>query len=197
MPKVTDEYRAARRDEIANAAMEAFRRKGFQATSMADIMEQAGLSAGAIYNQYKGKAEIVHEVARRLSGLRLEDVSRLALTEPMPPPAELVRTLVSAVQENIGDARILVQVWGEAVTDPEVAEVTGRVFTNLINAYSSYLTQWHVRVKGVASDEAARLGATQAPLVMSAIQGFFIQSALMPGFSSEAYLASMDAHLPR
>ena len=52
MPKVTDEYRIAKREEIADAALRAFRRKGFQGASMADIIAESGLSAGAIYGHF-------------------------------------------------------------------------------------------------------------------------------------------------
>ena len=55
MPKVSEEYRTARRSEIARAALRCFARKGFDATSMADIIAESGLSAGAIYGHYKSK----------------------------------------------------------------------------------------------------------------------------------------------
>ena len=87
MPKVTDEYRAARRDEIVDAALAAFRRKGFQAASMADIIAESGQSAGAIYGHFKGKSEIVLEVATRVVGERVDDVQRLGEGERLVPPA--------------------------------------------------------------------------------------------------------------
>ncbi len=86
MPKVTEEYRVARRDEIADAALRAFRRKGFQATSMAEIIAESGLSAGAIYGHYPSKDAIIVDVASRVVGNRILDVERLARTEPLAPP---------------------------------------------------------------------------------------------------------------
>ncbi|WP_456846025.1 TetR/AcrR family transcriptional regulator, partial [Cellulomonas sp. P5_C6] len=74
MPKVTEEYRVARRDEIADAALRAFRRKGFQATSMAEIIAESGLSAGAIYGHYPSKSAIVVDVASRVIGVRVRDI---------------------------------------------------------------------------------------------------------------------------
>ena len=49
MPKVSEQHREARRDQIVDAALRCFSRKGFQRTSMADIIAESGLSAGAIY----------------------------------------------------------------------------------------------------------------------------------------------------
>ncbi|MGH3359366.1 MAG: TetR family transcriptional regulator, partial [Nocardioidaceae bacterium] len=49
MPKVSDAHRAARREQILDAAMSRFAVNGFQATGMADVIATAGLSAGAVY----------------------------------------------------------------------------------------------------------------------------------------------------
>ena len=49
MPKVTDEYRVARRDEIIDVAIRCFLRQGYARTSVADLVAESGLSAGAIY----------------------------------------------------------------------------------------------------------------------------------------------------
>ena len=49
MPKVSQEHRDARRAQILRAAAACFERKGYQRTTMADIIRESGLSAGAIY----------------------------------------------------------------------------------------------------------------------------------------------------
>ena len=77
MPKVTDEYRIAKREEIADAALRAFRRKGFQGASMADIIAESGLSAGAIYGHFASKGDIILDVATRVVGARVDDVQQL------------------------------------------------------------------------------------------------------------------------
>ena len=122
VPKVTEEYRVARRDEIADAALRAFRRKGFQATSMAEIIAESGLSAGAIYGHYASKDAIIVDVASRVVGNRIHDVEHLARTEPLaaaahPPP----RADRAACSTRSAAPAIMLQLWGEGVTDPEVA----------------------------------------------------------------------------
>ena len=42
-----------RTQEIMDAAMQVFVKKGFTDTSMSDIMNQTGLSKGAIYHHYQ------------------------------------------------------------------------------------------------------------------------------------------------
>lgn len=58
-PKVREDYRDARRAQILDAAAECFLNKGFYRTTMQDIFEASGLSAGAVYNYFAGKDEIV------------------------------------------------------------------------------------------------------------------------------------------
>ena len=66
MPKVTEAYRTARRDEIIESALRCFAAKGYQRTSMADIIDESGLSAGAIYGHFSGKKELFSAVAGRV-----------------------------------------------------------------------------------------------------------------------------------
>ena len=197
MPKVTDEYRASRRDEITAAAMRAFHRKGFQATSMADIIAESGLSAGAIYGHFKSKSEIILEVSTKIIGARLGEVEELAARDPMPPPAELVRVLMGGMLHDIGRPAMLVQVWGESMTDPLIHELANRVMTRLRGVYTGYIALWHERQHGLSPDAAAALADEQVVLFLASAQGFIIQSALFDDFDSEAFLTSIEKYLPR
>ena len=49
MPKIAEETRAARRDQIVAAALACFARTGYHATTMADVAAQAGVSKGTPY----------------------------------------------------------------------------------------------------------------------------------------------------
>jgi AcrR family transcriptional regulator len=49
MPKVSQEHLERRRQQILEAATECFARQGFRGTSMQDIFDASGLSAGAVY----------------------------------------------------------------------------------------------------------------------------------------------------
>jgi AcrR family transcriptional regulator len=57
---VSDEDKSQRRDEIMAAAKEVFARKGFHATTIADIAKQAGLAYGLIYWYFDSKDELFH-----------------------------------------------------------------------------------------------------------------------------------------
>lgn len=196
MPKVTEQYRVARRDEIADAALRAFRRKGFQATSMAEIIAEAGLSAGAIYGHFPSKSAIVVDVATRVVGSRVDAVQHLADTGLLPPPA-IPRLLIAGMRQEIGDPAVLVQLWGEAVTEPELRALVLDVIQRLRDALTSYVSTWHQRTHGTSPDDAAVLAAEQVPLLLSTVQGYVVQSSVLPDFDPEAYLAAVEKYLPR
>ena len=194
---MTDAYRAAKRDEIVAAALAAFRRKGFQATSMADIIAESGLSAGAIYGHFRGKAEIVLEVATRVVGERVHDVQRLGEGDQLVPPSRLLRVLVEGMTRDLGDPTIVVQIWGEAITDPKLRGLALATFQRLRGAVGDYVTLWHEREHGLPHEDAAAIAARQVPLFISAVQGYVLQRAIMPEFDGDAYFATLDEYLPR
>lgn len=197
MPRVTEEYRSARRDEIADAALRVFLRKGFRAASMADIIAESGRSAGAIYGYYASKSEIIHRTASRVVGARVLDVERLAAQDPLPVPAEVVRLLMTGVQHELRDPRILVQLWGEAMTDPALLDLAAGVVRRIRQAFEHYLAVWHRRANGLGEAEATVLAVEQAPLFVSACQGYIIQSGLFDDFDRDTYLDRLVRHLPR
>lgn len=197
MPKVTEEYRVARRDEIADAALRAFRRKGFQATSMAEIIAESGLSAGAIYGHYPSKSAIVVDVASRVIDTRIHDIEHLSDLTPMPPPPQLPRVLIAGMLGAMGSPRIMVQLWGEGMTDPEVGMLASGVIERLRATLITYISLWIQRAHGTPADEADVLAAEQVPLFIAAVQGYVVQASIVPTFDGEAYLAAVEKYLPQ
>ena len=52
MPKVTEAYKEKKRLEVLRTAEEVFIKKGYQHTTMTDIVEASGWSRGAVYTYY-------------------------------------------------------------------------------------------------------------------------------------------------
>lgn len=190
MPKVSDEHRESRRAQIIEAALRSFAEKGFQRTSMADIIAASGLSAGAIYLHFPGKREITLAASRQVLSRRLGELGRIGEGDGMPDPADAIRTLLTDLAEDIGDTRVLVQLWGEAVSDPAMLELVQEIFTQLQRAWTGYLTAWGT-ARGVP--DPASWAAATTPAVIALAQGFLLQGALVPGFDPDAYIASVRA----
>jgi AcrR family transcriptional regulator len=188
MPKVTDEHRASRREQITSAALACFARKGFQRTSMADIVAESGLSPGAIYLHFASKQEIALEVGRQVLSRRLGELDRLG--EDGLDPIDAMRVLLGAMVGDLVDTKVLVQLWGEATADPEIDVLVQEIFGELGEAWTRYLTGWGGR-HGVADPVA--WARQRVPAVLALAQGFFVQRALLTDFDPDAYFASIRA----
>ena len=90
MPKVTAAHRESRREQILLAAWKCFSSNGFHSTSMADVIREAGLSAGAVYLYFRSKDDIIVAVATQVC-VMLEGTIVLEGT-----PAELTRDRITA-----------------------------------------------------------------------------------------------------
>ena len=146
MPKVTEAHRTARRDEIIGAALRCFAAKGYQRTSMADVIEESGLSAGAIYGYFAGKQELFAAVAGRVLEARQGELeAQRAHGEPLAP-GQVMATLIDGMRrEPFG--HVIVQLWAEAAIDPEIGELVQAVL---------------LRVQGDRAAAARRVGVRRA-----------------------------------
>ncbi|MFD2444697.1 TetR/AcrR family transcriptional regulator [Bacillus sp. CGMCC 1.16607] len=61
-PIVSDSYKEKRKQEILESALICFAKKGFETSTVDDIVAQSGISKGAIYNYFKSKEEIYLEL---------------------------------------------------------------------------------------------------------------------------------------
>lgn len=187
MPRVTDAHRESRREQITAAAFACFAENGFQRTSMADIIRASGLSAGAIYLHFASKQEIALAVARRVLDRRIGELDALGASDSRDP-VDVLRLVLSAMIDEIVDARVLVQLWGEATTDPAMAALVREIFGTLRVAWVRYLTSWGAR-QGIA--EPADWAESAIPALLGIAQGFLLQRALVPGFDPDGYFASV------
>jgi TetR/AcrR family transcriptional regulator, transcriptional repressor of aconitase len=196
MPKVTEEHRVARRHEIARAALRLFARKGFQATSMSDIIAESGLSAGAIYGHYKSKDELIQTAISELLDLPLAGVDEAKHSTPMQAPGALVGVFLSRLEAGVGDLGILVQVWAQAAVDDAMREPTDRIGDRLRGVFEDYLREWYMREAGANATDADQGAREFAPLYVGMLQGFILQHTIFESFDEHAYLAGAAALLP-
>lgn len=124
MPKVSQEYRAQRRAHILAAARRCFVRDGFHGTSMQDLVDEAGISSGAVYRYFPSKDAVIEAIAAE----NLEHVVaviRQSVADGMPAEAAIgaVLEFVAARHTEDGFAAIALLVWSEALRNPALAEL--------------------------------------------------------------------------
>lgn len=122
MPKVSPEYRAQRRAHIMAAARRCFIRDGFHAASMHDLVEEAGMSSGAVYRYFPSKDAVIEAIAADNLDQVVAVIQR-SIDDGASPQAALAAVLefVTLRHDEDGFAAIAVLVWSEALRNSSLA----------------------------------------------------------------------------
>jgi AcrR family transcriptional regulator len=195
MPKVTDAHRAARRDEIIDAALRCFSERGIQRTSMADIIEASGLSAGAIYGHFAGKKELFAATAERVLSARTAELEELRHDGAVPSPGQLMATVLRGIDRE-PFSHVIVQLWGDAAADPEIRGLVQGVFARLRGVIEANLLAWAEANPDRIEGSPHAWASWVAPAVLGLGPGFLLQRAVIDGFDAEAYISAVAHLLP-
>ncbi|MEV4274629.1 TetR/AcrR family transcriptional regulator [Actinoplanes xinjiangensis] len=192
MPRVSEAHLAARRRQILDAAGRCFVRNGFHQTSMQDVIKEAGLSVGAFYRYFKSKNELITAIASEKITAVTGVLDALLALDPMPSIAEILERLlervdVAAVED--GSVRIAVQVWGEAVHDPEVAAVVAEIYGRVRDR--AVHTAERAQAAGQIPPDADPAGIGAA--LFGLVQGYILQRILLGGTDRQTYMNGVRA----
>ncbi len=177
MPKVDQDHLDARRKQIVDAARTRFTAHGFAGTSMADLVDESGLSTGAIYRYFKGKDEIVVAVCEEGSGAFPTTLTIEAVTEFL----EHVRTLA----RDEGHARLTAQIYAEAAVSPALAKVVRRQLDQLRSAIVALIPDRH-------GDEAGAIAEAFVALSSGYGQQLAVRGDLDPAPFARALIAIVE-----
>ncbi|MGO1261444.1 MAG: TetR/AcrR family transcriptional regulator [Bifidobacterium mongoliense] len=138
MPKVSQEFRDQQANRVLRAAQRCFAAGGFHATSMDQIIAEAGMSSSTVYRYFPaGKQALIHAVSSARIGPLLARLRELAHDEH-PPSLEVA---FASILQDIGapgaangpeaesdgpsrfdlSARLAVNAWAERARDPQLA----------------------------------------------------------------------------
>ncbi|GAA0817089.1 TetR/AcrR family transcriptional regulator [Spirilliplanes yamanashiensis] len=195
MPRVSDEHLAARRRQILDAARRCFLAKGLHATSMQDLVREAGLSVGAVYRYFRSKEDIVSAIADEVVG-SLDAALALDAARQPPTLAEAIEHVLRTVDKQLGPDGmfpIALQVWGESVTNPALGEIIAQRYATLRGRLHA------LAERAVATGElppGTDPGATAAAL-LSLVPGYALQRTLTGTPDLETYVAGVRTLLSR
>lgn len=196
MPKVTEQYAEARRQQIIDAAYRCLADKGFNETTMRDIYEEAGLSAGAVYHYFRSKDEII---AASLSFDYERSIGLFEAAKESDDPLRalgdllvfLFRGLKGAVA--LGASRVNVQGWSAALVSPPLRETVTRV----LNTYRDITTEIIMAAQAKGQLDRELSPGPLSNTLISLYYGLELQLALDPKFDTEAYAAAVRGVLER
>ncbi|MEV4516310.1 TetR/AcrR family transcriptional regulator [Dactylosporangium sp. NPDC049525] len=200
MPRVTAEYRASRRAELIAAATSLFAREGFHSTSMADITSESGWSSGAVYRYFRSKEELIGAVADTVLSGADEVFTRLLADGAAPSPARTVTAMVNgivdqklrALSPGLDPTRLAVQVWSEALRNPELSERTDQAYRRLRAHCAEVARRWQAAGRLPANAQPEHVGA----VMLGVVQGFLLQHLLVRDTTTAGYLGGVDALFP-
>lgn len=168
MPRVSAEHLAARRQQILAAARRCFVREGFHATSMQQVIAEAGLSVGAVYRYFPSKSDLIVGIAQQMADGIEAQLTKIA-DAPDRSLVEVMEGAVGVVDTNTGPDGILplaIQVWAEAQRDPALAAMLSQIYGDIVGVYQRIAARAIARGELPADADAAAVGPALAALVV-------------------------------
>ena len=192
MPKVSEQHLAARREQVLQAAWACFSRNGFHATTMADVIAESGLSAGAVYRYFDSKAALVRATADRALGEVGGTLAELLEADAAVHPVDVLERILGTVERLATSGptditRIALMAWAEGLRAPEIHEVTNRALTGLRGRVADLARG--ARAAGLlppGADPEAVASAT-----VSLVLGWVVQRHVAGVPDREAYVAAV------
>jgi TetR/AcrR family transcriptional regulator, transcriptional repressor of aconitase len=196
MPRITDERREARREQILEAARACLQEHGLEAVSMEMIIARSGLSTGAVYGYFKGKDQIISAVVTEGTTEMARDLAPV-LANPEPPPLpELVGQVLRAAagfgQHKKADIdRLLVSLhgWSHSQSDPELKAAARLSYSGLRRSFADTVR----RGQAARTFDATADPEAVAELLTSITLGFVAQRALAGTADVQAHVSALEA----
>jgi AcrR family transcriptional regulator len=109
------------RDRLVEAAIAVFVAQGYEGARVQDIARAAGLTTGAIYANYRGKADLLYDAISALAGAEVDALLSQTSGREVPDALEHLGAMLTRRPEN--RPALLLDAVAAARRDPEVAEL--------------------------------------------------------------------------
>jgi AcrR family transcriptional regulator len=194
VPRVTDEHRATRRRQITGAALRCVLREGFHKTTMADVIRESGMSAGAVYGYFKSKNEIIKALADLAIGSVATQIESLLRERPDIGPVDALELTLTRIMELAdmpeGDlTRVGLQTWAEALRDPEIHAIVAPRMREVRRLFGVVIRNNQQFGRIDASVDADEL----AGVMFALVPGFVVQRLMLGDTDRTTYVAALRA----
>ena len=194
MPKVSDEHRAARREQIIDAAIRCVGREGFHRTTMSHVIAESGLSSGAVYGYFRGKEDLIKAIAGRALGGFAELLHGIADGPDPVTPASALRAMVGEVERLAAESggafpKVVMHAWSEAARNPEVLAIVGENVDQVQDAWLAVLRRASRdgNLRGPGND------SHMARVMIGLMPGFVLQGLLLGRIDGQAYCDGFES----
>jgi Transcriptional regulator len=131
--RISKEY-AERRDEILDVASKLFSMKGYQKSTVNDILNEVGIAKGTFYYYFKSKEEVLDAIIERVAELVATRVEEVASNLKLTPMLKLMNTMLAMRVENQMDNNLL-----EELHKPENALMHQKSLNSVVEKISPIL----------------------------------------------------------
>lgn len=124
-----------RKNEILDAAENLFASKGFDNTSIDDILDEVRIARGTLYYHYKSKEDILDAVIERIVTIAISKATKIAKTQQLPLLEKLTKTVMALNVESKIGAEVMHQ-----VHKPQNALMHHKMRTSLLSGIVPIIT---------------------------------------------------------
>ena len=178
-----------KKNQILDAALQIFVRKGYSDTRMVDIVVGSGMSKGAIYHHYSSKRDLFLELIDYWEIYCFPNI--LDKKYKNKTASGILREIVKDVTKTFKEKKYVflaeLEIWALANHDDEVRKKTKLLYTNLLKLFSNII------YLGIKKGEFKNINVNIAALsIMTSLQGVIWFSIFEKGeLSAEEYLTQV------
>lgn len=177
-----------RRQQIQEAALRCFARKGYDRTTMDDIVQESGLSKGAIYWYYKSKRELSYAIFMDIMQGSQEGMAEVLGDGTLPVQEKLRhigRSMVEMLKQDPDLVSVMLDFWAATIHDEQTENLMRQVYETYIELVTSL-----VQV-GIDSGEFRPVDAVYvAACYLAGLDGLMMLKHL--GIGERDWLATSD-----
>lgn len=183
MPVLAESTRTARRNQVLAAALVCFARRGYHATTMADVAAEAGVSKGMPYLYFPSKEALYIALQTEWNcavGERIDTAIAAMPEAERPSPRRVLRTVIAAIGAQVGEeqatCRVLMEAYTLAAYHPAIAAAVAES-TDRVQAGLEHLVR-----QGIGAGEwpAGTDAALETRLITGSLLGLMAQWHLAP-----------------
>ena len=104
--RISKEY-DERKNEILDTAERLFHTKGYEKTTINDILKEVNIAKGTFYYYFKSKEEVMDALIERVSLIAMEKVQKVAEAEGMDPQEKMLHMFLAMRMEGPGEEQML------------------------------------------------------------------------------------------
>ena len=155
------------RDRLLDAAIAVFREKGYDGTGVQEIARKAGLTTGAIYANFRGKADLLFSAIHARSGPEFDDLlrsNRVAISAE-DLLTELGSHLLDRAEPSDAEGGLLIEAIVASRRDRQVAELVRGLIDQRVAGISTLIAR--AREEGAVSEAVSTDALTRFCLVLA------------------------------